>query len=112
MLREWKCFYCGEKVIEGQQFTFIGDKAIHIHCLNKLLLEKCGDSKEKILEAEMLIRALEASASTIVAFKHLKLSSLNNNLRKFFLELQMKEEAISTTITKRITELLDECNSK
>ncbi|MGQ4891414.1 MAG: DUF2175 family protein [Candidatus Njordarchaeia archaeon] len=112
MLREWKCFYCGEKVVEGQQFTFIGDKAIHIHCLRKLIMDECKESCGEVLEGEMLLKALEASASTIVAFKHLKLSSSNEDLEKFFLEMQTKEEIISTEITKKIMALLDRCSTK
>ena len=104
-LMKWDCFVCGDKVIEGQKFTFVSKGPVHLHCLEKTLTEKYkGDSK--LLVIQQLIRALDASSSGIVAYKQLKLVAANDELKKFFEKLQVEEEKLSTLITKEIEKYL------
>ena len=105
-LNKWKCYICGEDVIEGQKFTFTKDGAVHIHCLEKHLTKKHKQDPEKLLKIERLIRALDLSSSGIVGYKQLKLAEDDEKQRKFYEKLQIEEEKISTLITKEIEKYL------
>ena len=71
-LSKWKCFHCGNDVIEGQRFTFIpGKGAIHVECLNELILKSpsrdvvaIADANEILLYTIIRLKEAERVAET------------------------------------------------
>jgi len=105
-LKKWSCFVCGEDVIEGQKFTFLDNRAVHLHCLEKYTVDKLSNEPEKLHRALTLIRALDISATALVGYKTIKLAQGEGTLAELMEKLQMDEERISLILTGEIKKLL------
>jgi len=105
-LKKWSCFVCGEDVIEGQKFTFLRDKAVHLHCLESHLVDKLSGDADKLHKALVLIRALDISATALVGYKTIKLALKEGALAELMEKLQRDEERISSILTGEIEKLL------
>ena len=107
VLKKWSCFICGQDVIEGQKFTFLDGKAVHLHCLERHVIEKLSGNLDKLQKALTLIRALDISATALVGYKTIKLAQREGTLAELMENLQMDEERISLILTGEIKKLLE-----
>jgi len=105
-LKKWTCFVCNEDVIEGQKFTFLSGKAVHLHCLERYVVDKLAGDFSKLREALAILRALDVSATALVGYKTIKLALKEGPLRDLIEKLQRDEERISSILTGEIERLI------
>ncbi len=97
-LSRWKCFHCGDDVIEGQRFTFIPGKGpIHVECLNEILLGKPTRNRVALAEAN------EALLYVIVRLKSAERMASDTELKQYIASIRKEIEKQASTIANKLS---------
>ena len=97
--RKWKCYICGDEVVEGQRFTVTSKGFVHLECLYRRIAEKGLDN-----DTVAYMDALEVLNYAITRFKEAELVATGSEARAALQETRRILEAEAAKITKRLVE--------
>lgn len=97
--RKWRCYICGDEVVEGQRFTVTSKGFVHLECLYSKIAEK-GLSNDAVAYMD----ALEVLNYAITRFKEAELVASSAEVKAALQETRRLLEAEAAKVTKRLVE--------
>lgn len=97
--RKWRCYICGDEVVEGQRFTVTSKGFVHLECLYSKIAEK-GLSNDVVAYMD----ALEVLNYAITRFKEAELVASSAEVKAALQETRRLLEAEAAKVTKRLVE--------
>jgi hypothetical protein len=97
--RKWRCYICGDEVVEGQRFTVTSKGFVHLECLYEKIAEK-GLSRDVIAYMD----ALEVLNYAITRLKEAEVLSSTPEARAALEATRRSLEAEAARLTKKLVE--------
>ncbi|GAB6944975.1 DUF2175 domain-containing protein [Vulcanisaeta sp. JCM 14467] len=98
--RIWKCYRCGEEIVEGMKFTFTRMGPIHWECFRAEVRDKFSGNVPE--DVNVVLDLLDYYADGIVKIKELETRASSDGLRQ---ELMVRRKVIEGEMAKLMGEL-------
>ncbi|ADN49479.1 DUF2175 domain-containing protein [Vulcanisaeta distributa] len=96
----WKCYRCGEEVVEGMKFTFTKQGPIHWECFRAEVRDRFNGSIPE--DVNIMLELLDYLADGIVKIKELETRASSDELRQV---LMARRKIIEGEMAKLMSEL-------
>ncbi len=96
----WKCYRCGEEIVEGMKFTFTRQGPIHWECFRAEVRDKFNGSIPE--DVNVILELLDYFADGIVKIKEFEARASSNDLRQ---ALMAKRKVIEGEMAKLMSDL-------